>query len=57
MKNSNYWYARGYYDGRANGFEARPDDITDQDKHDYASGYLRGVTDFCLIDETEQEDG
>ena len=55
MKNSNYWYARGYYDGRAEGVESRPDDITDQEKHDYASGYLRGVADFCMIDDAVGE--
>ena len=42
-----YIYARGYYDGRVNGYEQTPLDwMTPEEVGIYASGYDRGVADF-----------
>ena len=45
-----YWYARGYYDGRFKGFSNRPEHLTDTEKVAYKSGYDRGITDYCDYD-------
>lgn len=53
MSDGVYWYARGYYDGRADGAEASTDGLSASQAHSYTSGYMRGVTDFCIIDNNE----
>lgn len=51
-----YWYARGYFDGRGVGEQARPDGLSEEYKQAYISGYNEGVTDFMTIqEENEQE--
>lgn len=47
-----YIYARGYYDGRVNGYESTDLDwMTPEEVGIYARGYDRGVADFCEFDE------
>lgn len=53
MNNLNYWYARGYFDGRTHGNqESLSDDIalSDQERRAYTQGYDTGVTDYCDMD-------
>lgn len=52
---NHYWYARGYYDGRADGEQSRPDYISEEDKQSYISGYNRGVIDFMTIQEKNNQ--
>ena len=48
-----YWYARGYYEGRQNGVYDPPDFLFDEIlRLAFKYGYDRGVTDYC--DETEK---
>ena len=49
-----YYYARGYYDGRSIGVENK-EDIPEQYYHEYNTGYECGVTDYCEIDNPEDE--
>lgn len=50
-----YIYARGYYDGRATGAGETPLDwMTPEEAHIYATGYDRGVADYCEFDEEKQ---
>ena len=56
MTEKRYWYARGYFDGRGDGEQARPEYLSEEDKQAYISGYNRGVTDFCIIDLKEGEE-
>ena len=53
MEKKRYWYARGYFDGRGDGEQSRPEYLSEEDKQAYTSGYNRGVIDFM----TMQEDG
>jgi hypothetical protein len=50
-----YAYARGYFDGRANGVENNPysgdNDVENEEHLYYKRGYSDGVTDFCEFDE------
>lgn len=48
-----YWFAIGYYDGRAFGdVQDTPDlPIDDALKAAYKEGYDAGVTDYCTYDE------
>ena len=48
-----YWYAVGYYEGRAIGdVQDTPDlPIDDALKLAYKEGYDAGVTDYCTYDE------
>ena len=60
MKKSDYQdhmaYALGYYHGRVNGYESRPEFYKDAEKFWYGEGYQRGVSDYCELDEeTNQE--
>ena len=49
-----YVYARGYFDGRANGSGNTPLDwMTPEEVGIYAEGYDRGVSDYCQIDNPE----
>ena len=56
MIHKEYWFARGYYDGRANGWAwCRMEDfalheLTEEDRHAYRRGYDCGVTDYCERD-------
>lgn len=50
-----YWYARGYYDGRAKGNNEPPIARPPIAAHAYKTGYDRGVADYCL--EIDGEDG
>ena len=45
-----YVYARGYYDGRVNGYEADLEWMTPEEVALYAQGYDRGVADFEEFD-------
>jgi formylmethanofuran dehydrogenase subunit E len=46
-----YAYARGYYDGRANGVSESPFvHETDEMHQMYKYGYDRGVADYCEFD-------
>jgi len=45
-----YWFARGYYDGRAIGTENRPDGLNDAYGYAYRLGYDMGVSDHCDLD-------
>lgn len=56
MSDGVYWYARGYYDGRAEGAEASTDGLSELHSASYKAGYMRGVTDFCIIDNNEGEE-
>jgi len=50
-----YVYARGYYDGRNYGYEDTGQEwMTDEERHIYQTGYERGVSDYCEIDELKQ---
>ena len=47
-----YVYARGYFDGRANGYENTPLDwMTPEEVGIYGHGYDCGVADYCEFDE------
>ena len=49
------WFSRGYYDGRAKGWEdINYDELTDYEKEAYGQGYDSGVTDYCLLDENNE---
>ena len=50
-----YVYARGYFDGRANGW-TDIEWMTPEEVGIYAEGYDRGVTDYCQYDEPEATD-
>ena len=58
--NKEYWFARGYYDGRSKG---TPDEellslLKGADRKSYNTGYDAGVTDYCDYDMIgEVEDG
>lgn len=45
-----YEYARGYYDGRAEGVYNNPYEDSEM-SHRYKLGYDKGVADFCQYDE------
>lgn len=47
----NYWYARGYYDGRTKGVEQTTDSLSDSEAFAYRFGYERGVADFSDMGE------
>ena len=50
-----YWFARGYYDGRANGREDHAvRERADEDRHAYRRGYDCGVADHCELDINEE---
>jgi len=54
VNKESYWYARGYYDGRALGVEDSLDEV-DGDKNAekrvaYKRGYDKGVADYCFIE-------
>ena len=50
--NKAYVYARGYFDGRANGSrEMNLDWMTPEEVGIYGEGYDKGVTDYCNLDE------
>ena len=51
-----YWFARGYYDGRSDGRDQRPDGLADGQKHAYRAGYELGVIDYCEIDARADEE-
>ena len=55
MNASSYWYARGYYDGRAVGVYACPEGIADRYRRQYRLGYDTGVIEHAELD-TERED-
>lgn len=47
-----YVYARGYFDGRAQGYTDMDKDwMTDQEKEVFEEGFQRGVSDYCEFDE------
>ena len=48
--NTNYAYAVGYYDGRAEGVYNNPYEDKEMN-HSYKLGYDRGVADFCHYEE------
>lgn len=50
-----YWYARGYHDGRAYGYNNTDYDMLDEYQYYYGKGYETGVTDYCLYDESGDE--
>ena len=51
-----YWYARGYYEGRAFGNDEGLDAAySDQTRHAYRMGYDVGVSDYCDLDERTGE--
>lgn len=50
-----YWYARGYFDGRTNGEDICPENITDSEVLSYKRGFETGVADWCDLDEPRQE--
>lgn len=50
--NKAYVFARGYFDGRANGNKETPLDwMTPEEVGIYGAGYDRGISDFCEFDE------
>jgi len=48
-----YWYARGYYDGRAKGVESEGFLLH---RYAYRAGYDKGVADYCEYDLDEDDD-
>lgn len=47
-----YVYARGYFDGRVNGYEATDLDwMIPEEVGVYEQGYDKGVADYCDLDE------
>jgi hypothetical protein len=48
--NTNYAYAIGYYDGRAEGVYNNPYEDKEM-AHNYKIGYDRGVADYCHYEE------
>ena len=47
-----YVYARGYYDGRAEGaIQTELDWMTPEEAGIYGAGYDKGVADYCEYDE------
>ena len=53
MRENQYWYARGYFDGRSVGVS--DDELVDllegdEAKHSYNAGYDAGITDYCHFD-------
>ena len=51
-----YWYARGYYEGRAHGNdEGINATYSDGTRHAYRIGYDAGVSDYCDLDERTKE--
>lgn len=52
-----YWFARGYYDGRAKGVDniesARA--VSDKAVNLYKGGYDAGVADYCADMEQEED--
>ena len=59
MTNEMYWFARGYYDGRAKGSDHYDYNGTKEEhavlRHSYRVGYDAGVTDYCNLDLFETE--
>ena len=52
--NMAYVYARGYYDGRAEGARnTELDWMTPEEVGIYGAGYDRGITDYCEYDEPQ----
>ena len=53
--NKEYWFARGYFDGRSEGSidESIPELVSGEFYHSYKLGYDTGVTDYCALDLTE----
>ena len=49
-----YAYARGYYDGRAEGSENCPFEMDDARAY-YRQGYEAGVSDYCKENHPEDE--
>jgi hypothetical protein len=50
-----YWFARGYHDGRANGREDHAvRERADEERHAYRRGYDCGVADHCQLDINEE---
>ena len=46
-----YWFARGYYDGRAKGSEDETlERLEPMNRHAYRSGYESGVADHDWLD-------
>lgn len=58
MSENQYWYARGYFDGRSKGvmdYELVDLLVGDEVKHSYNTGYEAGVADYCHLDMVEVE--
>lgn len=51
-----YWYARGYFDGRTNGEDLCPSNISEFEASAYKSGYETGVADWEELDNTGVRD-
>ena len=50
MKFNEYWYARGYYDGRTEGINHRDEHrLNDEERAAYTRGYDCGVADYCCF--------
>jgi hypothetical protein len=53
-----YWYARGYYDGRAFGKENLMEiELDDLQRQFYRQGYDCGVSDYCYFDIPDEVSG
>lgn len=52
-----YYYAVGYYDGRAHGSYSNITEIPDEFIYYYEQGYWAGVTDFSEYDEPKMAGG
>lgn len=48
--NTSYWFARGYYDGRAKGEEDNFRNIPEEYQFAYKSGYVAGEDDYTEFD-------
>jgi hypothetical protein len=46
--NASYWFARGYFDGRATGMESN--DIPEDYHFSYNSGFQAGIEDYTELD-------
>jgi hypothetical protein len=55
--NKEYWFARGYYDGRSKGSvdESVWEIVSGEFLQSYKIGYDAGVTDYCVFDIVEVE--
>lgn len=50
LEYNTYWYARGYFDGRTNGEDLCPDNITESEVFSYKTGFQTGVADWEELD-------